>query len=80
MKKINLFSALDNKSLRIIEKKMKMILFEPDEYICRERESADCMFIITSGKIRVLKKGKGKSLIEISLLKSGSVDNNFTMC
>ena len=73
MRKINLFSALDNKSLRIIEKKMKMISFGPDEYICKEGESADRMFIITSGKIRVLKKGKGKSLIEISLLKSGSV-------
>ena len=61
LKKVNLFSSLDNESLRRIEKKMKMVSFEPGDYICKEGESGDRMFVIASGKVRVLKKGKGRS-------------------
>ena len=73
LKKINLFSSLDSKSLRLIGKNMKMVSFEPDDYICKEGEPGDRMFVISSGKVRVLKKGKGKSLIEITILKEGSI-------
>jgi D-lactate dehydrogenase len=73
LKNINLFSSLDSVSLRLIEKNMKKVSFEPDDYICKEGEPGDRMFVIASGKVRVLKKGKGKSLIEITILKGGSV-------
>jgi D-lactate dehydrogenase len=73
LKKINLFSSLNSESLKLIEKNMKMVSFEPDDYVCKEGEPGDRMFVITSGKVRVLKKGKGNSLIEITVLKAGSV-------
>jgi len=73
LKKINLFSSLDDQSLKLIEKNMKKVNLEPDEYICTEGEPGDRMFVIASGKVRVLKKGKGKSLIEITMLRDGSI-------
>jgi signal-transduction protein with cAMP-binding, CBS, and nucleotidyltransferase domain len=43
LKKVYLFSSLNNQSLKLIEKKMKMVSFEPDEYICKEGVPADRM-------------------------------------
>jgi D-lactate dehydrogenase len=73
LNKVKLFSSLDNKSLSIIEKKIKIITYKKGEYICKEGETADKMYIILSGIVRILKKGKGKSQTEITILKSGSV-------
>ena len=73
LKKVNLFSSLDNKSLSIIENKTSIISYRDGEYICKEGEPADRMYIILSGTVRILKKGKGKSQIEITKLKSGSI-------
>lgn len=73
LKKVNLFSSLNNQSLKLIEKKMKIVTFEPDEYICKEGETGDRMYVLATGKIRVLKKGKGKSFIEIAELQVGAV-------
>ena len=73
LKKLTLFSSLDNKSLKIIEKEMKIVSYNNGEFLFKEGDSADQMYIIASGKIRVLKKGKGNSLIEITVLKSGSI-------
>ncbi len=73
LKKVNLFSSLNNQSLKFIEKKMKIVTFEPDEYICKEGETGDRMYVLATGKIRVLKKGKGKSFIEIAVLQAGAI-------
>jgi CRP-like cAMP-binding protein len=70
LKKIDLFSSLDKESLKLIENNMKKVSFDRGDYICKEGESGDRMYIIASGKVRVLKKGKGKSLIEITELKA----------
>jgi D-lactate dehydrogenase len=73
LKKVNLFSSLNDQSLQLIEKKMKKVSFNPGEFICKEGELGDRMYVISSGKVRVLKKGRGRSLIEITILKAGSV-------
>jgi D-lactate dehydrogenase len=73
LKKVNLFSSLDSESLSILGNKIRIIPYKQGDYICKEGEPADRMYIILSGIVRVLKKGKGKSQIEITKLKSGSV-------
>ena len=73
LKKVNLFSSLDSESLSILGNKIRIIPYKQGDYICKEGEPADRMYIILSGNVRVLKKGKGKSQIEITKLKSGSV-------
>jgi D-lactate dehydrogenase len=73
LKKVNLFSSLDNKSLSIIENKIQILSYKNGEFICKEGELADRMFIILSGSVRILKRGKGKTQIEISKQKTGSV-------
>ena len=73
LKKVNIFSSLDPKSLSIIENKIRLLSYKKGEYLCKEGEPADRMYIILSGSVRVLKKGKGNTQIEITKQKSGSV-------
>jgi CRP-like cAMP-binding protein len=73
LKKVKFFSSLDSNSLSIIENKIKIKSYKKGEYICREGEPSDKMYIILSGAVRVLKKGKGNSQIDITKLKSGSI-------
>ncbi len=73
LKKVKLFDSLDSKSLKVFEKKMRMVSFDSGDVICREGELGDRMYVIASGKVRVLKKGKGKSEIEITTLRTGSI-------
>ena len=56
LKKVNLFSSLDNKSLGLIQKRIQIISYGKGEYICKEGDSSDRMYIILSGSVRVLKK------------------------
>ncbi len=73
LKKIKLFSSLYSNSLNILVNKIKIRLYKKGEYICSEGEPSDKMYIILSGTVRVLKKGKGNSQIDITKLKSGSI-------
>lgn len=73
LKKVELFSSLDDQSLKLLRDKMKLVSFKPEEIICSEGEIGDCMYIVESGEVRVLKKGKEGSIVVITVLGRGEV-------
>jgi D-lactate dehydrogenase len=73
LKKVNLFSLIDKSSLNLIKNKIKICSYNDGDFLCKEGETADRMFILISGYIRVLKKGTRKSSVEVTILKAGSI-------
>ena len=68
LRKVNLFSALDEDILRLLQTKMQRMTFQPGEILCREGEAADRMYVIESGEISVLKTGPEGEPAELTVL------------
>ena len=73
LKKIELFSSLDDQSLNLLKERMKLVYFKAEEIICSEGDRGDRMYVVDTGEIRVLKKGKEDSSVEIAVLRHGEV-------
>lgn len=73
LRNIDLFSSLDEESLKLLRDKMKLVNFKKGELICAEGEQGDRMYVVASGELRVLKKGAGELPVEIAVLKKGEV-------
>jgi D-lactate dehydrogenase len=73
LKKTDLFANLDENSLGLIELRMRQSSHAAGEYICREGEPGDRMYVIVAGEIDVLKTGDGGIEVEIAVLKTGEV-------
>ena len=64
LKKIQLFSDLSDKELHQINSKIALKLFRKNETILYEEDTSEFMYIILSGKVKVLKTtGEGKEII-----------------
>jgi D-lactate dehydrogenase len=73
LSKVEIFSSLDDESRKLIAEKMKLALYKKGEIICKEGEVGDSMFVIVSGDVDVLKKGKGDFEVNITVLHAGEV-------
>ena len=73
LKNVDIFSSLNNNSLKLLMDKMRLIVFEPGEVICKEDDKGSSMYLLDTGEISVLKKGKAGKMIEITTLKPGEV-------
>lgn len=73
LKKADIFSSLDDAALEILRSNLKRVAFKPGDIICSEGESGSSMFVLDSGTIRVLKRGKENVDVEIAKLGPGEV-------
>lgn len=73
MEKNSLFSSLKEESFRMIKERMKLVKYKPGETVCEEGDEGDALYIIDSGEISVLKKGKDNREVEITSLKQGEI-------
>ncbi|MBN2144240.1 MAG: cyclic nucleotide-binding domain-containing protein [Candidatus Aureabacteria bacterium] len=67
------FSKLAEDALQQVMRKLKKSEYKTDDILCSEGEKGDCMFIIESGEISVLKTHADGNLIEITLLKANDI-------
>ena len=49
LRKVEILSALDENTLRLLQDRMERATYSPGEVLCREGEAGDRMFIIESG-------------------------------
>jgi len=73
LKKVWLFSGLDETALRALNEELHPARFAAGENLCCEGESGDRMFIIESGEVAVLKEVEGEQPIEVTVLRAGDV-------
>jgi D-lactate dehydrogenase len=73
LRNINIFSKLPDDALDIVLEKLKKSEYKPESILCSEGEKGDCMFIIESGDVSVLKTLEDNSLIEITTLKANDI-------
>lgn len=73
LKKVDIFSSLDDESLNIIGRNLKRIEFEDEQVICREGDPGSSMYVVESGEVSVVKTGKDETPIEITRLGEGEV-------
>ena len=64
LKKVRIFTGLDDVQLRLLPPILKLCQFKKGEYILRDDTSGDTFFLLVEGKVRVTKelvKGIGES-------------------
>ena len=73
LKTAGIFSSLDDSVLSILQSNLKQAVFKAGDVICREGDSGGSMFVLESGHIRVLKRGKDGVEVDITVLGPGEV-------
>jgi len=73
LKRIRLFSGLDETALQALAGVVERASFEPGEFLCSEGEAGDRMFIIESGDVAVLKSVDAGDPIEVTVLHRGDI-------
>lgn len=80
LRKVSVFSTLDENALRLLQEKLQPVVFQPGEIICHEGDTGDRMFIIESGEVSVLKYGEDDVLpVEIATLYSGEIAGELSL-
>lgn len=79
LKKIQYFSDIDDSSFQLLIEKMKPLVYKKDTKICKEGDTGDWMFIIESGEVSVIKKGKDNIPIEVSVLQNGDIAGEMSL-
>ena len=77
--KSKILSSLDEDALALLEQRMKLIHFAQGDFICREGETGDRMFIIAEGEVEVLKKGEKDVEVEVAVLQPGEVAGTMSL-
>ncbi len=73
LRKVSFFSDLDNETVSLLEASMSPLDFAPGEYLCREGEKGDRLFILERGELAVEKVGSAGQRLEIARLGPGDV-------
>jgi D-lactate dehydrogenase len=73
LKRIRLFSGLDDAALETLAGLIERMTFEPGELLCSEGEVGDRMFLIESGDVAVLKRVDDGDPIEVTVLHRGDI-------
>lgn len=72
LQKIDIFKSLSQESFSLLEQHIKTKLVREDEFIVRQGESGDSMFVLAEGLLKVFISSKEKSeLIEVGNITSG---------
>ena len=71
LSEMELFSSLDPESLEQVKGHMKFVSLESGDILCSEGDPGNRMYVVVTGVIRVLKKGKGGKTVVIASLHPG---------
>ena len=55
LRDLPIFSVLDDRQLAMLHARAELVHFEPGSLICDEHEESDCMYLIGSGIVKVMK-------------------------
>lgn len=73
LKKIEIFSSLNDEALSLIGEKMKRVVLKPGDIICNEGDTGDSMYAVTGGEVDVLKESREGIPVKLTSLKQGEV-------
>jgi D-lactate dehydrogenase len=73
LKRVKCFSVLDEETLDLLRKKMRLEVFEPGDVLCREGEAGDKMFLIEFGEVAVQKSGENDLPVEVNVIRAGEI-------
>ncbi len=73
LRNIEFFANLDEEVLELLEKAMLPVSISEGEYLCREGEKGDRLYLLESGTLSVEKHTVGGEFVEIATLGSGDV-------
>jgi D-lactate dehydrogenase len=79
LKKAECFSAMDDKTLRLLVARMQPFVFKKGEIICCEGETGNRMLVIESGKVEVLKKAEQGVQIQLDVLEKGDIAGEMSL-
>lgn len=77
--KVGCFATLDKETLRLLQEKMQLVTFKPDEVICTEGEPGDRMFVIESGRVSVQKAGEDGQPVEVAVLEADEIAGEMSL-
>ena len=79
LRKVSLFAGLSDRNLKLLGKACKERSFEAEEYLVKQDDDGVGLFIITSGRVKVIKTtGDGKE-IEIATHGPGEFIGEFSV-
>ena len=73
IRKISFFAELDEETLSLLGEAMSPLDLSENEYLCREGEKGDRLFILERGEVAVEKVGSAGQTLEIARLGPGDV-------
>jgi len=76
---IELFSALDEDTLRLLAGKTQRVEYRPGDTLCTEGEPGDRMFIVDRGEVAVLKRGLDGKPAQLTVLRPGEFAGELTL-
>ncbi len=79
LRKVSCCASLDDSALRLLQEEMSEQLFEDGAILCREDEPGDCMFIIESGEVVVMKRSPEGVSVEITALGEGEIAGELSL-
>jgi len=79
LRTVNLFSTLDEDTLRLLQTSMQRMTYQPGEILCKEGDAADRMYVIESGEISVLKTGPEGQPAELTVLPAGDIAGELSL-
>jgi CRP-like cAMP-binding protein len=79
LRSVELFSELDEDTLRLLVGKTQLVVYRPGEILCTEGEPADRMFVIDLGEVSVLKRGHDGKPAQIAVLRPGEIAGELSL-
>jgi len=79
LRKTEVFSSLGDESLALVEERLRRTSLAPGEYVCREGDPSDAMFVIAEGEVEVLRKNERGAEVPVSVLGPGEVAGTMSL-
>ena len=76
---VELFSGLDDNTLRLLLDKMQQVVYQPGDILCTEGEPGDRMFVVDWGEVSVLKRGHDGKQAQLAVLRPGEVAGELSL-
>ena len=71
LQRVPLFSTLSGKELRVLERTVHPRVYEPEEIVFAETEPGAVMYVIRTGRVRVVLRHKSETPIQLTDLEAG---------
>ena len=79
LRKVKVFSELDDSDLLSIQAEAQRVVFQASAILCREGEIGDCLFIIESGEVSVIKSSEEGIPVGVAKLTTGDIAGELSL-